>query len=309
MMEFQDKKSTFPIKLSRVGVTNIRKQIYRKRGEQENFLNAEIEAYVDLDPRQTGIHMSRSTQVINEVIEEVATGQISDTEDMCSEIALKLLKVHPNATKAEVRVMADYPVIRETPKLKTKTQTLYKLLAGAKAEKIDGETKIKRTIGVEVQGMTTCPCAQEVIKSRVTEELDNFGIDKTKIGEILQKVPLASHSQRGMGTLMVELSPAYRVEAEDLIKIIEGSMSEQLYDVLKREDEVEVITRAYLKPKFVEETVREMIKGLLNRYPDLPGDAYVTAKQLNLESIHQHDAFAEREGFVSDLKIELKVNS
>ena len=308
-MEFQDRKSTFPIRLSRVGVTNIKKQIYRKRGKQENFLNAEIEAYVDLDPKQTGIHMSRSTQAINEVIEEVATGQISELEDMCSEIALKLLKVHLNATKAEVRVKADYPVFRETPKLKTKTQTLYKLLAGAKAKKIDDETKMKRTIGVEVQGMTTCPCAQEFMQSRIREVLKKSGIDKARIDEILRKVPITSHSQRGTGTLTVELPPGNHVEAEDLIKIVEGSMSEQLYEVLKREDEVEVITRAYLKPKFVEETVREMIKELLNKYPDLPDDAYVTARQLNLESIHQHDAFAEREGSVFHLKTELEVNS
>jgi GTP cyclohydrolase-4 len=308
-MELQDKKSEVPIRLSRVGVTNVRKQIYRKRGERENFLNTEIEAYVDLDPRQTGIHMSRSTEVINGVIEEVAAGEITDTEDMCSEIVTKLFEVHPNATKAEVRLKADYPIIRETPRLKTKTQVLCKLLAGAKAEKTNEKTKLRRMIGVEVQGMTACPCAQDSIKSGVKENMKKLGLSEEKIERILEKVPIASHSQRGMGTLVVNLPLGYRIEADDLIKIVEDSMSEQLYEVLKREDEAEVIARAYLKPRFVEETVRAMIAGLLKRYPDLPSDAYVIAKQLNLESIHQHDAFAEWKGQVLDLKKELEANS
>jgi GTP cyclohydrolase-4 len=308
-MELQDKKSAIPIRLSRVGVTNVKKQIYRKRGGQENFLNAEIEVYVDLNPRQTGIHMSRNTEVINGVIEDVAVGQITDTEEMCSEIVTKLFKVHPNATKAEVRLKADYPVTRETPKLKTKTQVICKLLAGAKAEKTNERTKLRGMIGVEVQGMTVCPCAQDVIKSRVKKDLKKSGLSEEKIEEILAKIPIASHNQRGIGTLIVYFSPGYRIEADNLIKIVEDSMSGRLYEVLKREDEAEVIAMAHLKPMFVEETVRAMIAGLLKIYPDLPSDAYVVAKQLNLESIHQHDVFAEWKGQVSDLKKELEVNS
>ena len=46
--------------------------------------------------------------------------------------------------------------------------------------------------------------------------------------------------------------------------------------------------------KFVEDCVRAMAEGLVAEYPDLPEDAVVRMVQSNDESIHQHNAHAER---------------
>ena len=37
-------------------------------------------------------------------------------------------------------------------------------------------------------------------------------------------------------------------------------------------------------------------------YPDLPDDAYVHARQVNMETIHKHDVFAERGGTIGEIR-------
>jgi len=52
--------------------------------------------------------------------------------------------------------------------------------------------------------------------------------------------------------------------------------------------------------------VREMVRGALERFPDLPGDAFVHAHQVNFETIHTHDVEAERSGVVGEIRRELE---
>ena len=73
----------------------------------------------------------------------------------------------------------------------------------------------------------------------------------------LAVVPLATHSQRGQGTLVVSAHPD--VSADDLVRIVEASMSSEIYELLKRPDEFFVVNRAHQNPKFVEDVVRDML--------------------------------------------------
>jgi GTP cyclohydrolase-4 len=57
--------------------------------------------------------------------------------------------------------------------------------------------------------------------------------------------------------------------------------------------------------KFVEDCVRAMAEGVVEEFPDLPDDAIVTMKQSNDESIHQHNAHAERVAEYEALKEEV----
>jgi hypothetical protein len=43
----------------------------------------------------------------------------------------------------------------------------------------------------------------------------------------------------------------------------------------------------------------------MGMYPDLPDDAYVHARQVNMETIHKHDVFAERGGTVGEIRLEM----
>ncbi|HUL62698.1 MAG TPA: GTP cyclohydrolase, FolE2/MptA family, partial [Methanocella sp.] len=86
------------------------------------------------------------------------------------------------------------------------------------------------------------------------------------------------------------------------------SMSSPMFELLKRQDEEFVVRTAHENPKFVEDCVRAMAKNLVNRFPDLPEDAFVTIEQVNEESIHRHNAYAERMATFGELKKEVNSN-
>jgi GTP cyclohydrolase I/GTP cyclohydrolase-4 len=66
-----------------------------------------------------------------------------------------------------------------------------------------------------------------------------------------------------------------------------------------------VVAKAHAQPRFVEDCVREMLRRVTEDYPDLPGEAFVMARQENLETIHRHNVVAERYGRLDDLRAEL----
>ncbi len=82
-------------------------------------------------------------------------------------------------------------------------------------------------------------------------------------------------------------------------------MSSEIYELMKRPDEQYVVDRAHRRPRFVEDSVREMIRGALERFPGLPDDAFVHAHQVNFETIHTHDVEAERSGVLGEIRREL----
>jgi GTP cyclohydrolase-4 len=70
-----------------------------------------------------------------------------------------------------------------------------------------------------------------------------------------------------------------------------------------------VVEKAHRRPRFVEDCVREMIQGVVATLPELPDEAFVSARQENLETIHQHNVVAERHGLLSELRAELQTGT
>jgi GTP cyclohydrolase-4 len=180
-----------------------------------------------------------------------------------------------------------------------KMQELYTLIGIA----VSTQERCKHIIGAEADGMTVCPCAQGMVREHSTERLLEEGFSPKEAERALNAIPIASHNQRGHGTLMI--GAEQEVRAEDLVEIIEGSMSSETYDLLKRPDEFFVVNKAHHNPKFVEDVVREMLQNVVDVYPDLPDSAFVLAKQVNFENIHKHNAFAERYGTLGDIRREI----
>src|SRR5436309_616134 len=79
------------------------------------------------------------------------------------------------------------------------------------------------------------------------------------------------------------------VNAEQLIGIVERSMSSPVYELLKRPDELFVVEHAHLQPRFVEDSVRFALRETLARYGDLADGDFLFSRQVNLETIHNHD--------------------
>ena len=84
-------------------------------------------------------------------------------------------------------------------------------------------------------------------------------------------------------------------------------MSSEIYELMKRSDEGAVVEKAHRRPRFVEDCVREMIRGVVDDFPELGEDYFVSARQENLETIHQHNVVADRFGLLGELRQELSL--
>ncbi len=139
---------------------------------------------------------------------------------------------------------------------------------------------------------------------RAAERLSEAGFQPRDIEQILELVPIATHNQRGRGTLLV--GTASDIDAETLVDLVERSMSAPVFELLKRPDELFVVEHAHLQPRFVEDSVRVALKALLDEVPSLTDDDFVFSRQVNLETIHDHDVLAERWGTVGELRTEIE---
>ncbi|MBR1451884.1 MAG: GTP cyclohydrolase I FolE2 [Candidatus Methanomethylophilaceae archaeon] len=287
--DLQYGKGDAEYKLTRVGVKGVRKPIIVQRegtsGKVVHNLNCTFDIYVDLPKEQKGSHMSRNVEVLNEIVADSIKNPIIAVENVAVDILKRLMVHHEYAKEAEVHIEAEYFRESKTP-LGRDTLESYTILSGGHIVR-DGE--ITKMIGVEVIGMTACPCGQQT----VTEMLD-----------IHSDVPVMTHNQRNVVTLMVYLPENVDVEANDLIDLVEKSFSSPTFELLKRPDEGQVIINAHSNTKFVEDVVRAVLDNFVKRYADLPDDVYVDVISDSEESIHKHDAYAEREATLGELRQE-----
>jgi len=290
------------VSLSRVGVTGVEKVIRVQADGTENLFYAELECFVDLNAQQAGVHMSRFEEIVGEAIDEVVLGEAFRAEVLAAHVAEKV-RERQGGLRAEVSLTARYPETVSTPKSGQSTQEIYVLFGTAVAS----ERGTRTLTGVQAQGMTACPCAQEMVAGLSRERLAEQGFDAEQIERVVDVVPIATHNQRGIGTLHVgcpEGGPSW-IDAPELLRIVETSMSSEIYELMKRPDEMAVVVKAHENPRFVEDCVREMIRQVAEGYPDLPAEAFVMARQENLETIHRHNVVAERYGTLGELRGEL----
>ena len=204
---------------------------------------------------------------------------------MAADICKKLLVHHEYATTADVSISSEYFRSSKTP-LGKDTFEMFNIMAGGHIVR-DGP--LTKTIGVRVVGMTACPCAQQT----VTEMLEYTG-----------DMPVMSHNQRNVVTIEMTTSEDISLEADDLIDIAQESFSSPTFELLKRPDEGQVVINAHRNTRFVEDVVREVLVRIVHKYADLPDDVFVTVQSDSEESIHKHDAYAERVATLGELRAE-----
>jgi GTP cyclohydrolase IV len=303
LVDVQAQVPSLAVSLSRVGVTNVEKVIRIRANGSEQLYSARLDCFVDLGPQQKGAHMSRFEEVINDVVGDVVLGESALRAETLAQHIAERVRDEQDARRAEVHIEARYPEHKPAPESGILTQEIYSLLGVAVAS----EAGTRRLVGVRAQGMTACPCAQKLVEARARERLADGGFSASDIDRIVEAVPIATHNQRGLGTLHIGCPEdcVTDIAAESLLAIVEDSMSSEIYELMKRSDEGAVVEKAHRRPRFVEDCVREMVRGVIERFPILTERHFLSARQENLETIHQHNVTAERFGLVGEIRREL----
>ncbi len=252
MKDIQKQKDFRKIEINKVGVKNIRYPITvldKAKGVQHTV--ASVNMYVDLPHRFKGTHMSRFVEILNKYKGDIS---IRNFSKILSEMKRKL-----KAKCAHLEVEFPYFIEKEAPVTKARSLMEYICrFCGSSNEKDDFDDFY---VGVVVPITTVCPCSKEI---------SDFG----------------AHNQRSMVT--VNLRFKRFIWIEDIIHLVEECASCDLYSILKRPDEKYVTEKAYKKPMFVEDVVRE-IASKLRKDKNI---VWFTVESENFESIHNHSAYA-----------------
>ncbi len=296
------------VSLTRVGVRGVEKVIHvaSPGDDAPSLFFAELEAFVDLNPDQAGVHMSRFEEVVNTAIDDVVLSRTLRAEELAAKIA-EQVRERQSGARAEVHITARYAETVQAPASGLDTQEIYKLHGVAVASELGTRT----LTGVEAQGMTACPCAQGLLADSARARLEDDGFTAAEIERIIDSVPIATHNQRGIGQLHLGRpeGATLNIDARDLLRIVESSMSSEIYELMKRSDEAMVVEKAHRNPRFVEDVVREMVRRVAEAYPELRDGGFMVARQENLETIHRHTVVAERTGLVSEVLSEVETGT
>src|SRR5579885_2745156 len=297
--DIQSERPAVHVRLGKTGVVGLRRSILI--GNKGQRFDVTFDMYADLGANRSGVHMSRFSEALEETLEETATTRTAwpQLEVLAGQLAQAIVR-RQQVSRAEVHLHTSYPLERWTPVSSRRSQEIYGLHAQAVASR-KGTTR--RLIGVEVEGMVACPCAQDMVHSYTRVRLEEEGFPEDMIEKMLSVTPLATHNQRGRATLLIGTDQT--IDARDLIDIVEGAMSSENYALLKRPDELYVVNKAHANPRFVEDVVREILRAVVEKYVDLPDETFVWVGERNEETIHKYDVEAEAWGTLGELRAEI----
>jgi GTP cyclohydrolase I len=250
LRDIHSEKDTRRLALDRAGVKGLRYPVcVLDRQRGQQHTIAEIDVSVSLPHKRRGAHMSRFVELLNRHRREI---DIRKFRSLCAE----LRKDH-DAEAAHVVVKFPYFIEKQAPVTRAAGLVDYACTFGASVSKKASDL----WVAVDVPVTSLCPCSKAI---------SDHG----------------AHNQRSLISVRVWFAKFFWIE--DLIALIEDSASSDLYALLKRPDEKFVTERAYERPRFVEDLVREVGTRLR-------ADANFTRWEVeaeSFESIHAHSAYA-----------------
>ncbi|MBY8984108.1 MAG: GTP cyclohydrolase I FolE2 [Candidatus Lokiarchaeota archaeon] len=314
-MDLQDSGSAIDIAIDKVGIVELEKKVEIVQENKKYSFYPKISALIDLPAQQRGIHMSRTSETIEEVINEVIYKPTPTIELVGDRIIKKLLERHPYTSKAEVKLKGK--IIVQVRENNTRNiQKSYEIISFVKAKRpSSGEIEYTYFIGASAVGMTVCPCAKEMSQEYAAEIIKtrkDIHVTEEDLNKLINILPFSSHNQRSNGTIIVQIKEltGQKLDVLDIIDVIEESMSGKIQSVLKRPEEAELVRSAHLKPLFSEDVIREMAKNfIIGNFPNLEDDYEIEFKIESFESIHPHNVYAELKTTIGDLKKKLKLGN
>lgn len=251
-MKLKDVQKTRPrryLKIQRVGITSVPYPIIVKdRANGTQPTVGNITMSVDLPKHHKGTHMSRFIEVLNQHTGKININQIG--------LILEKLRDRFNAKSAHLEISFPYFITKSAPETGVEGLMEYEC-------KLIGSIEKSKDFIVEVKVPVTtlCPCSKAISEK-------------------------GAHSQRCIVTIRVRYRRFFWIE--DLIAIAESSASCEIYPVLKRLDEKHVTEKAYRRPRFVEDIVREIAWRLKKN----KNFFWFSVEALSMESIHNYNVYA-----------------
>ena len=224
MVDVQNQRDYRNIDIDKVGVKGIKYPIIvldKQNGTQ--YVNADINMYVNLPHRFKGTHMSRFIEILNEYRGMVNIKTFRNI--------LNQMKERLDARSAHIEIRFPYFIEKQAPVSKAISLMEYQcLFAGESNGQHDDFL-----VGITVPVTTVCPCSKEIST-------------------------LGAHNQRSIVTVKLRFRKFFWIE--DVIRTIEASASCEVFSLLKRADEKHVTERAYNNPMFAEDVVRNVAEKL-----------------------------------------------
>ncbi|AFH42376.1 GTP cyclohydrolase I FolE2 [Fervidicoccus fontis] len=257
----------YKIAINKAGIEGLKKKIKIKIGNSCSEKLCTINLYIDLDKELRGVHLSR---LVNSLNQELNSNECFKLNDLLEKTAKRVLNTHFSSSRSEIHVSFE-DIIEDTR---------FVLHASYVREK-NGSQEGK--VSIELNGITSCPCAKEVFKF-----YENTEYEKTP-----------THMQRA--ELHITLNSKYNLDLlynEYLLKAIsvgKSSFSDILKETLNRDEEYEFIKKTINNPMFAEDVCR---KAYFYLKKELPSDIGLKIKVISYESIHPYNVIAE----VSDLE-------
>ena len=226
MIDIQNQPDFRNIPIDKVGIKELKYPV-KVRDKSKGFQStvAKISMFVDLPHQLKGTHMSRFVEMLNQFRQQVSLESLTSIlEDM---------KKTLGAESSHIEIAFPYFISKTAPVSGTAGLMDYSCTILGSSDKEKNRDLILK---VAVPVTSVCPCSKEI---------SEYG----------------AHNQRGQVLVSVRFKKFIWIE--DIVNIVEKSASCELYSVLKREDEKYVTERAYDKPMFVEDIVREVASALI----------------------------------------------
>ncbi|AUN95623.1 GTP cyclohydrolase FolE2 [Pseudazoarcus pumilus] len=248
VQSFEDNRR---LAINKVGIKSIRHpvKVLDKSGGVQHTV-ATFNMYVGLPHNFKGTHMSRFVELLNGNEREIS---VESFEPMLRGMVQRL-----EAESGHVEMTFPYFINKAAPVSGVQSLMDYEVTFIGEIRE-GGEYEFTMKVLVPVTSL--CPCSKKI---------SDYG----------------AHNQRSHVTVTATL--ADHVWIEEIVALVEGQASCEVYGLLKRPDEKYVTERAYDNPKFVEDMVRD-VAGLLNAEKRIVAFA---VESENFESIHNHSAYA-----------------
>lgn len=271
--DVQQREPDIKIPLTRAGVTNVRKmvRVRREEGKRDVVLLASFECYVDLPRFQKGTHMSRNLEVINEIIDNASKTPVYRIEDLCNDIVKEVLRRHSYASYSEVNMHSRLMLHSMSPSSHLQ-QSFVTLIARAKAFR-EEETRVLKEVGAEIEGII-----------------------------LNQSSGKNACTQKARAKLTVETDSANEVKVQDILKVLESSMSAKSYSFLTGEEEAEVLSGASREPKTARDVVGEILEKCKEKFSFLPEESIFTASCRVKEPLLNFEVVDERSAASKELR-------